>query len=171
MSSTPFTLPAALLPLSQKLQAAWTARNRRERQALVLVGVLLLVFAVWSIMIQPALRSLRETPAQLDQLEGQMQEIQRLSAESRELRSASPVAVAQATIALKAATDRLGDAGKITLLGDRATLTLNGVNTEALRGWLTEARSAARARPVEATLVRGAKGYSGTMIVNFAGTP
>lgn len=167
--SASFAMPAALVKLRQQAETAWKARTRRERQALLVVGLVVLTFVVWSVLVRPAWRSLSETPAQLDQLEAQMQLMQRLASESRELRAATPVSAAQAAVALKAATDRLGDAGKITLLGDRATLTLNGVHADALRGWLNEARSAARARPVEAQLVRGPKGYSGSMIVNFAG--
>ena len=37
----------------------------------------------------------------------------------------------------------------------------------ALRAWLTEVRSGARGRPVEAQLARGAKGYSGTITVTL----
>ena len=80
---------------------------------------------------------------------------------------------AQAAAALKSATDRLGDKARLSLQGDRASLTLNGVSPEALRGWLLEARSAARARPVEAQLTRGPQGYSGTLVVSLGsgGTP
>jgi len=162
-------LPAAVARLRQQAASAWNARTRRERQSMVIVALVLGLFLVWILLMQPALRTLREAPQQLDQLDAQLQQMQRLAQESRELRAATPVSAAQAVVALKAATDRLGEAGKITLLGDRATLTLNGVQAEALRAWLNEARSAARARPVEAQLVRGPKGYSGNMIVNFAG--
>jgi general secretion pathway protein M len=171
MSDTTATLPTALSGLRQRALAAWNSRNQRERRALMLAGAVLAVFAIWMTFIQPALRSIQQAPAQLDQLETQLQQMQRLAAESRELRGTAPVSQAQATAALKAATDRLGDAGKITLLGDRATLTLNGVSPEALRAWLTEARSAARARPTEVQLVRGTKGYNGNLVVNLAGTP
>ena len=41
-----------------------------------------------------------------------------------------------------------------SLQGDRATLTFTGVPFEALRDWLGEARSAARARPIEAQLLK-----------------
>ena len=40
---------------------------------------------------------------------------------------------------------------------------------DALRGWLGEARSAARARPVEAQLVKAATGYSGSITVSLGG--
>ena len=167
MSAVP-QLPPALVGLRQQAVQAWKARTPRERQAMTLVAIVLALFVVWSLFVQPALASLREAPAQLNQLDSQMQQMQRLAAESRELRGIAPVSPSQAAAALKAATDRLGDAGKITLLGDRATLTLNGASAEAVRSWLSEARTAARARPVEAQLVRGPKGYSGTIAVNLA---
>ena len=161
-------LPPALGILRQQV---WDTRTPRERQALTAVLAVAVVFLVWSLFVQPAWRSLRETPAQLDQLDEQLQQVQRLVAESHELRLVTPVSSAQAAIALKAATDRLGESGKINLQGNRATLTLNGVNSEALRAWLNEARNAARARPIEAQLVHSPKGYSGSMIVNLAGAP
>jgi general secretion pathway protein M len=123
----------------------------------------------WMLFVQPAWNSLRETPAQLDELDAQLQQMQRLAAEAQTLRGVAAVSSGQATAALRAATERLGDAGRLSLLGDRASLTLNGVSPEALRGWLIEARSAARARPVEATLTRAGNGYSGTLVVQLSG--
>jgi len=52
---------------------------------------------------------------------------------------------------------------------DRATLTLNGANGSQLRDWLVEARSSARARPLEANLTRGPQGYSGSIVVALPG--
>ena len=76
----------------------------------------------------------------------------------------------QAAEALRAATERLGGKGKIALQGDRATLTFSAVPFEALGGWIGEARSAARARPIEAQLLKGANGYSGAITVVLSGT-
>jgi general secretion pathway protein M len=171
MSERRPVLPPAMAGIAQQAEQAWKARTPRERQAIGVVAVVLVLFLVWTLFVQPAWRSLREAPAQLDVLDAQMQQMQRLAAESRELRGTAPVSSAQAAAALKAATDRLGDAGKITLLGDRATLTLNGATPEALRAWMNEARNAARARPVEAQWVRGPKGYSGSLSVTLAGAP
>lgn len=170
MSAVP-ALPPALAGLRQQAVQAWNGRSLRERQSLALVAFVLGAFLVWIVFVQPAWSSLRAAPAQLDRLDAQMQQMQRLAAESRELRGTAPVSSSQAAAALKAATDRLGTAGKITLLGDRATLTLNGASPEALRAWMSEARNAARARPIEAQLSRNPKGYSGTLSVNLAGAP
>ena len=57
----------------------------------------------------------------------------------------------------------------MNLTGDRAVVTLNGVAPELLQGWLGEVRSAARARPVEAQLTRGPKGYSGSLVLSLGG--
>ena len=71
----------------------------------------------------------------------------------------------QATAALKTATDTLGPVGKLSLAGDRATLTLSNANGDQLKRWLVDARTTARARTVEAKLSRSAAGYSGTVVV------
>jgi general secretion pathway protein M len=95
--------------------------------------------------------------------------MQRRAAEARELRAATPVAPDQAGAALKAATDRLGTSARLSVQGDRAVLTLSDIGTSALRDWLAEVRSGARARPVEVNLTRGAKGLSGTLVLAIGG--
>jgi general secretion pathway protein M len=72
---------------------------------------------------------------------------------------------------MKAAVARLGDKARLVLQGERATVTLSGVDGASLRSFLGEARSAARARPVEAQLVRGAQGYDGTLTFSLGNPP
>ena len=151
------------------LAARWAALAPREQRGLVIAAVAVGLLVAWWLLVAPALRTLRETPAQLDRLESQLQQLQRVAAEARELKGAAPVSPAQSATALKAAADRLGDKAKLNVQGDRATLTLNGASPEALAAWLGEARSAARARPLEAQLTRGAQGYSGTVVVQVGG--
>ena len=151
------------------LAARWAALAPREQRGLVIAAVAVGLLVAWWLLVAPALRTLRETPAQLDRLESQLQQLQRVAAEARELKGAAPVSPAQSATALKAAADRLGDKAKLNVQGDRATLTLNGASPEALAAWLGEARSAARARPLEAQLTRGAQGYSGTVVVQEIG--
>ena len=164
------TSPSAeLVSLRQQAKTWWRARSRRERQAVALVVTVIVVFVVWTVLVQPAWRVASSAPAELDALDTQLQQMQRIANESRGLRNTAPVGAAQAGIALKAASDRLGDKARLNLQGDRAILTLNGVTPEALRAWLTEARAGARARPVEAQLQRGPSGYTGTLTVSFGG--
>lgn len=162
----------ALTSLRQQAGTWWLARTARERQAVTVVAVVLGALVVWSLFVQPAWRTASQAPAQLDRLDAQLQQMQRISNETTALRATPRVPPAQAAQALKAATDRLGDRARLVLLGDRATLTLQtGVNPEALRAWLVEARSGARARPVEAQLQRGPLGYTGTIGVTLGGGP
>ena len=116
-------------------------------------------------------RTLRSAPAEIEAAEAQLRTMQRLAAETTELRNTPPVNSEQATAALRAATERLGEQAKLSLQGDRAVLTLHGVATSQLRDWLAEARSGARARPVEASLLRGGNGFSGTLVVAIGGAP
>jgi general secretion pathway protein M len=154
----------------QQASQFWQARAPRERQLIVAVAVAVAVLIVWLLAVQPALKTLHETPTELDRLDLQLQQMQLAALESESLRTASPVAPAQAAEALRAATERLGGKGKLALQGDRATLTFSAVPFESLGTWLGEARRAARARPVEAQLLKNAGGYSGSISLTLAGT-
>lgn len=169
-AATTSTSPA-LASLRQQAGSWWKSRTPRERQAVAVVGFVLGAFVVWSLLVQPALSTVRSAPARLDLLDLQLQQMQRIATESTALRAAPRVAPGQAAQALKAATDRLGERGRLVMQSDRATLTLvTGVAPEALRAWLTEARSGARARPVEAQLQRGPLGYTGTISLTLGGS-
>jgi len=150
-------------------RARWAALPQRERKLVTLAATVVAAALMWAVALQPAWRTVREAPARLDALDAQLQAMQRMGAESTELRAAPAVNATQSGAALKAASDRLGEQGRLVIQGERAVLTLNGASTEQLRGWLAEARSGARARPVEATLTRGPKGYSGTIVVAVGG--
>lgn len=169
MNAPSLTVPPAVASLKQQAATWWHGRTPRERQAVALVLMVLAVFLVWSVAVAPAWRVARAAPSQLDRLDTQLQQMQRVAAESRQLRDVAPVSVAQAGTALKAASDRLGDTARLTLQGERATLTLSGVSPEALRAFLIEARSGARARPLEAQLQHTPQGYGGTMSFSLGG--
>jgi general secretion pathway protein M len=147
------------------LRARWQSLGVRERRGLTVAAWVLGLFLAWTGAIAPAWRTARDAPAQIDRLDLQLQQMQRLAGEVRELRAAPAIAGPQAVGALRAATDTLGGAGRLQVAGDRATLTLNGANGSQLRDWLAEARSSARARPLEANLTRGPQGYSGSIVV------
>ena len=151
------------------IKAWWQGLAERERRLALLAAVIIVLGLVWALALQPAWRTISRAPAELDILDVQLQTMQRLAAEAQQLRSAPPVTPDQAAAALRSATERLGDKGKLSLQGERAVLTLNGVGTGALRDWLAEARAGARARPLEASLTRAAQGYSGTLVLAIGG--
>lgn len=149
--------------------AHWKTLGDRERFAVQAVAALLGVVLAWSVLLAPALRTLKTAPAELEKLDLQLQQMQAQAQEVRALRGAPAVPPAQAQAALTASVEHLGAAARLNLTGDRAVVTLTGIAPEALQGWLGEVRSAARARPVEAQLTRGPKGYSGSLVLTLGG--
>ena len=160
-------LPAPLASLRQRATTWWRALTRRDRRLAALGACAVGVVLLWLIGVQPALRTLREAPPAIERLDAELQQMQLLAAESRTLRAAPQVAPAQSAAALTAAVARLGDKARLVLQGERASVTFSGADGETLRSFLAEARSTARARPVEAQLVRGAKGYDGTLVLSL----
>ena len=161
------TVRRALMPLA----TWWLGLAARERRLLSLAGAVLGLYLLWALALAPAWRTLARAPAELDALDAQLQTMHRLAAEVATLRATPPVNAEAAEQALKAATERLGDKGRLALQGDRAVLTLSGASPEMLRDWLSEARSGARARPVQAGLARGDSGFTGTLTVVVGGVP
>ena len=79
--------------------------------------------------------------------------MRRLAGESQGLQNTPAIARTQARRAIESATERLGATGRLSVQGERATLTLQSAKGDAVWAWLSEARSAARAsQGNEATL-------------------
>lgn len=155
--------------LSAPARLQWQQMAPRERLAVQFGLGAVAVLLVWLILLAPALRTLQQAPAKRAQLEAQLQEMQAMALEARELRALAPVPAAQARAALQAASDHLGNNARLVVTGERATLSLSGISPEALQAWLVEVRSAARARPVEAQLQRGPKGFNGSIVLALGG--
>lgn len=151
------------------LRERFAALNAREQMGVRLAAWAVgLVLILW-IAVLPAWRTLSRTPAELDQVESQLQAMQTQAQEARDLRAVPAISGMQAQEALKATTTRLGSMASLSVSGGRAVITLKGVTSEALQGWLAEARSAARAQPLEAQLQRSAGGYVGTITLALPG--
>lgn len=166
-SPRPGATPASSRVLGRQLEARWAALAPRERVWLKAAGAVIAVFMLWVLAIQPAWRTARAAPAQLDRLGIQLQTMQQLGAEATELRNSAPVTAAQAGAALQSATERLGSRAQLLMQGERATVNVKGLTGNDLIDWLAEARSSARARATEVRLARDAQGYSGTVVLSL----
>jgi general secretion pathway protein M len=169
--SPPHAIPSALNEVRNQAAVHWRTFTPRDRWLIGGTGAVLALWLLWSVALAPALQTLQQTPAQLAALDQQLQTMQSLAFQTKELRGTPGVSTAQALEALKSATVRLGEKGSITTQGDRSTLTLSGVSGEQLRAWLSEARSGARIKPIESQLTRGPKGYIGTLVVAIGSPP
>lgn len=159
----------SLVQWRARAQAHWSALDERERRRVGLAAAVVVLALIWWIGMAPALRTLRETPPRLAELDAQLQEMRRLAGESQGLQSTPAIAPTQARRAIESVTERLGTTGRLSVQGERATLTLQSAKGDAVWAWLSEARSAARAKPVEALLTRSGDGYSGTIVVVLPG--
>ncbi|CAN7235850.1 type II secretion system protein GspM [Acidovorax sp. LjRoot194] len=137
------------------LRARWNALAARE-QNLVLAASGLVAFALlWWVAVAPALATLRAAPARHAELDAQLQHMQSLRTEAQQLQSTPRNTRGDSVGALRAAlAQRLGNTAQINVIGDRATVTLKGAPADALGQWLAQARSNARASPIEARLAR-----------------
>lgn len=149
------------------LRAWWQALPARDRSLVTLAALVLGAYLLWALALAPAWRTLRQAPAQLQSQEIQLQQMRQLAAEAQELRAQPALPAAAAAESLKAITTRLGPLVRLQLQGDRAVLTLQGLDGPQLRALLTEARGSARARALEAQLNRGPQGYSGTLVLGL----
>jgi general secretion pathway protein M len=156
---------SAITDTRDQLQARYAKLDARERQMVLVIGGLLAFLLVWLILVRPAWKTLDEAPALREQADAQLLQMQAISTEAKQLRALPPVPQSVAEQVLKSATDDLGGKAKISVQGERATLSVTGINGEDLRKWLLQARGGARARPVEATLTRAGDGYNGTLVV------
>ncbi|WP_374594808.1 type II secretion system protein GspM [Aquabacterium sp.] len=151
------------------LLARWARMAPRERLALMAAALAIGLFVAWAVAVRPALRTLAEAPVELQRLDDQLDAMRVLAGEAQSLRQAPPVLAAQAETALRAATERLGEGARVDLQGDRATVNFKGVTGEAFVAWLAEVRAGARARPLQAQLMRDAAGvtYAGTVVLTL----
>jgi general secretion pathway protein M len=153
----------------QALQPHWNALAARERQMVLVAVAALAGLLLWWLAIQPVWRTWTEVPAQARVLELQWLQMQQMASDARSLKGQPPVDAAQASTAMKAATDSLGKKARLSLLGDRATVTLTGVSPEQLNTWLQEVRSAARGRTLKLDLRRDDGGLSGSVLIALPG--
>lgn len=154
---------------TQQLQQRWSGMAPRERAMVAAAAAAVAILLLWQVGLSNAWKTWKTSPAERRALEVEWMQMQRLATEARDLKAQPPVNATQAAEALKSATERLGAAGKLNQIGDRATLTLTGASPEQLRTWLAEARSGARARPVEMQVNRTGGALSGQVVVTLAG--
>lgn len=164
-------MPAVLAPHVQQLAATWAQLGARERTGLAAAGGTLLVLLLVTVLVAPALKTLREAPQRLAQLDKQLALMQSWAAEAKRLQALTPVSPDQVQAALNAATSALGPEARLMVQGDRATLNFTQVHGAQLGIWLAEARSAVRVRVVEAQWQRAAQGYTGSVVVMLPTPP
>jgi general secretion pathway protein M len=170
IASSPSPAAARWRTATDPLRARWAALAPRERRVAAVATAVIVILLLWLVALRPAWQATRALPAEVRRLDAQLQQMQRLAAETRGLRGAAAVAPSQSADALRASALALGDGARLVVAGDRATLTLTDVAGDELQRWLLEAREGARARPVDVTLTRNPEGnFAGSVVVALPG--
>ncbi len=158
--------------LPAQLQARWHGVSSREQRLVLAALALLLAALLWWVGLAPALATLRAAATQQRVLDVDLQQMRQLQAQAQSLQAQPKIAPDEARRRLETALKPMGATAQLTLVGERATLTLKGASADALAQWLTQVRLNARALPAEAHLLRNAAGgWDGTVVLNLGAGP
>ncbi len=156
------------------VRSRWQQLAPREQSLISFAALLLAVLVVWWVLVSPALRVVRQSDQQTQTLQARLQRMQSLQAQAQALQGRPVIGFDEAVRALERVTqDTLADTARLTLVGERASVTVQGSSADALSQWLTQARLNARAVPLEAQLQRedsdqGAV-WRGTLVLDLPG--
>lgn len=143
----------------KQLQTRWAALDARERRLVSLGAALVGLALFWWILLAPALKTLREAPAQHATLDAQLQRMTTLQAQAKALQSQPRANRDEAAKALEGSVRAgLGPQSQMQQQGsgEGVNVVIRGVSAEALATWLAQARGNARAVPREVHLTRSA---------------
>jgi general secretion pathway protein M len=156
-----------------RLRQQWQRFDARERRLLALAAAVVTLALLWWVGLAPPLRMLRQADQQRAALQAQTRQMRQLGREAEALKSMPRITQTEALRALETAVQqRLGASARLTVAGERATVTLKDAPAAGLAHWLTDARVNARSTPIEARLTRGSASSSGAsdLAVTWNGT-
>ena len=177
MSVKPTRANPPINPVLKALAPRWQALSEREQRLLILGAAVLVAALVWWLAWAPALRTLREAPAQQAALDAQWLQLKELQAQAQTLKQQPRITPPEALRALQnSSAELLGANAQLQIVGDRCTVTLKAVPAPAFASWLARVRTQARAVPVQAQLQRnagtdksspGAATWSGSVVLSL----
>ena len=139
--------------LNMKFFNIFEALPDKDRQRLLALAAIFLALMLWTWNLAPTLKTLREVPLQLSQLDAQTQQLKAMQAQAQTLQKSPRIKPNEAVSLLqKAASEVLGNGARLNIEGPRATLTLSGVSADSLAQFVALARTQSQAMPIEAHL-------------------
>ena len=138
-----------------RLGARWSQLKPKEQRGIQLATALVVLVILWMGSVGPNLQQWRTANAKGLALDAQLQQMQTLQAQAQAIQVQPALTYDNAALALKQATMQLlAGTAQLSINGDRATVTLQNAQPQALAQWLTQARLNARCVPIEAKLLR-----------------
>ena len=150
----------------------WGRLAAREQQLVALMAAVVVLALVWFVGVAPALRTVRNAPAQIEALDMQWQTMQALGAQARTMQGRPPLTRDEALREMElAARQRLGGAAQVNATADRVTVVLKDAPPQMMAPWLSQARLKARVVVSQANLTRTPLGWEGTLVFNLPASP
>ena len=158
--------------LFKGLRDRWSGLANREKMWGMLAFGIALGALLWLVLLAPAIATLRSADQQARTLDAQLGRMRALQLEAIALQKQPVQKYDEALRALTSATSlALGTSAKLTVAGDRASVTLQDGSAVALAQWLNEARVNAKSVPIEARLTRsplaGAARWNGVVVMSL----
>ena len=157
----------ALSSAWQRARAGWASASATERRLLgAALGAVLLALLWWA-ALSPALSTLGSAAAQHRALDAQLQTLRALAGETASLQALPRIKTADSLSALEQLVRQdLGPQARLSVAGERATVTLKDVPADVLVRWLVQTRQTARTKPAEIhlTLNTPRTGWDGSVV-------
>ena len=152
-----------------ELRLYWTRLALREQRLVGGAAGLVAVALLWWLALAPALATLRAADEQHRTLDAQLQRMRALQAQVQAMQSQPRQTQEDASRLLETTVrEQLGIAARMSIAGDRVTVTVAGAPPQALGQWLTQARTSARVLPSEARLTRNPAGlWDGSLVLTL----
>lgn len=149
------------------LKLKWGLLAPREQRLVAGAAALLGLALLWWVALAPPLAVLRSAEAQHRALDTQLQRMLALQSQAQAMQSQPRQSPDEASRLLEATVrQQLGATARMSISGERVTITLVGTSPDALGRWLTQARTNARILPTEARLARNPAGqWDGTLVM------
>ncbi len=140
--------------LFESLAVFWRERNARERKAIALAALVIVLALIYSIFIGPALAGRAQLEKALPALRQQAAELQLLSKQATALAGVTaPPAVVITKDSLEAALTRRGlKPQSVVLTGELVKLQFESASFAGIVNWLDEMQKNARLSVVEANI-------------------
>jgi len=163
---------AALRGALAPVQARWAQASAGEQRLARAMGLVLALALVWFVALQPALSTLRSAQTQGPQLRAQLQTMRQLQAQAQALQAQARAQTPESKPSdlMEAALATLGGKARLSLNGDRATVSLEGSDADALAQWLAQVRLNVRARALELHLTQSQGLWRGTIVLQLPRT-
>ena len=154
------------------LHARWRSLAPGERRLLGWLLLLLAATALWFAALAPAWRTLASAPAHIDKLDVQLQSLQHMAAQAKQLQARPVLARSEVVRALDTlSTQRFAALASLQSGADRTTVNLKGVASEALVAWLGQVRQNIGAVVEQANLRQVGGNWEGTLVLSLPATP